>query len=52
MKIVAINGSPRKNGNTAQVLEVVRREVEAAGWSSRCSSPGRRSIPAWPATTA
>ena len=23
MKIVAINGSPRKNGNTAQVLEVV-----------------------------
>ena len=31
MKIVAINGSPRKNGNTAQVLEVVRREVEAAG---------------------
>ena len=21
MKIVAINGSPRKNGNTAQVLE-------------------------------
>ena len=31
MKIVAINGSPRKNGNTAQLLEVVRREVEAAG---------------------
>ena len=28
MKIVAINGSPRKNGNTAQVLEAVRREVE------------------------
>ena len=43
MKIVAINGSPRKNGNTAQVLEVVRREVEAAGVES---------IPAWPATTA
>ena len=31
MKIVAINGSPRKNGNTAQVLEAVRREVEGAG---------------------
>ena len=31
MKIVAINGSPRKNGNTAQCLEAVGREVEAAG---------------------
>ena len=29
MKIVAINGSPRKNGNTAQCLEAVGREVEA-----------------------
>ena len=30
MKIVAINGSPRKDGNNAKLLEVVRREVEAA----------------------
>ena len=27
MKIVAINGSPRKNGNTALVLEAHRRGV-------------------------
>ena len=27
MKIVAINGSPRKNGNTARCLEAVGREV-------------------------
>ena len=52
MKSVAINGSPRKNGNTAQVLEVVRREVEAAGVEFQVFQPGRRSIPAWPATTA
>ena len=31
MKIVAINGSPRKDGNNAQLLEVVRKEVEADG---------------------
>jgi len=31
MKIVAINGSPRKNGNTAQLLEIARKEIEAAG---------------------
>lgn len=33
MKIVAINGSPRKNGNLTQLLEVVRREVELPAWS-------------------
>ncbi len=31
MKIVAINGSPRKNGNTARLLEAVGKEVRAAG---------------------
>ena len=36
MKIVAINGSPRKNGNTAQVLEVVRR----GGGGRRGGVPG------------
>lgn len=40
MKIVAINGSPRKNGNTAQVLEAVRREVEAAGVEFQVFQPG------------
>ena len=40
MKIVAINGSPRKNGNTAQVLETVRREVEASGVEFEVFQPG------------
>ena len=40
MKIVAINGSPRKNGNLAQLLEVVRREVEAAGVEFEVLQPG------------
>ena len=40
MKIVAINGSPRKNGNLAQLLEVVRREVEAAGEDFEVLQPG------------
>lgn len=40
MKIVAINGSPRKNGNTAQCLDVVRREVEAAGVEFQVFQPG------------
>lgn len=40
MKIVAINGSPRKNGNTAQLLESVRKEVEAAGVEFEVLQPG------------
>lgn len=40
MKIVAINGSPRKQGNTAQLLEAVRREVEAAGVEFQVFQPG------------
>ena len=40
MKIVAINGSPRKNGNTAQCLEAVRREVAAAGVEFQVFQPG------------
>lgn len=45
MKIVAINGSPRKNGNTAQVLEVVRKEVEAAGVEFEVFQPGAKVHP-------
>ena len=45
MKIVAINGSPRKNGNTAQVLEAVRREVEAAGVEFQVFQPGAKVHP-------
>ena len=40
MKIVAINGSPRKGGNNAQLLEVVRKEVEAAGVEFEVVQPG------------
>ena len=45
MKIVAINGSPRKNGNTAQVLEAVRREVEAAGVEFQVFQPSAKVHP-------
>ena len=31
MKVVAFNGSPRKEGNTAQSLEIVLAELQAAG---------------------
>ena len=40
MKIVAINGSPRKNGNTARCLEAVGQEVTAAGVEFRVFQPG------------
>lgn len=40
MKIVAINGSPRKNGNTARCLEAVGREVEAADVEFQVFQPG------------
>ena len=40
MKIVAINGSPRKNGNTALLLDTVRKEVEAAGVEFQVFQPG------------
>ncbi len=31
MKVVAFNGSPRKGGNTSQLLQVVLKELEQAG---------------------
>ena len=31
MKVVAFNGSPRKNGNTNELLSVLRSRIEAAG---------------------
>ena len=40
MKMVAINGSPRKNGNTALLLDAVRQEVEAAGVEFQVFQPG------------
>ena len=40
MKIVAINGSPRKNGNTALCLEAAGREIQAAGVEFQIFQPG------------
>ena len=45
MKIVAINGSPRKNGNITQLLEVVRREVVSAGVEFEVLQPGPKVHP-------
>lgn len=50
-KIVAINGSLRKDENNAQLLEVVRREVEAAGVEFEVVQPGPTCTPAWPVIT-
>ncbi len=45
MKIVAINGSPRKNGNTARLLEAVGKEVRTAGVEFEVFQPGHRVHP-------
>ena len=45
MKIVAINGSPRKGGNLSDLLEVVRKEVEAAGVEFEVVQPGAKVHP-------
>jgi len=31
MKVIALNGSPRKNGNTAMMLDTVLAELEKEG---------------------
>ena len=31
MKVIAINGSPRKNGNTSQALKIMADELEEQG---------------------
>ncbi len=31
MKVIAINGSPRKNGNVARCLEIMAQEFEKEG---------------------
>lgn len=40
MRIVAINGSPRKDGNCTQIINVVRKAVEEAGVEFRELQPG------------
>ena len=45
MKIVAINGSPRRDGNIARCLEVVGGEVERAGVEFEVVQPGAKVHP-------
>lgn len=44
MKVVAINGSPRKGGNTQQLLETVLAPLAAAGWDTELLQLGGREI--------
>ena len=45
MKIAAINGSPRKNGNTALVLEAAGKEIQATGVEFQVFQPGAKVRP-------
>lgn len=44
MKIVAVNGSPRKEGNTRRLLEKVLGELQKAGWETESIQLGGRAI--------
>ena len=44
MKIIAINGSPRKNGNTRQLLEAVLAPLSRDGWETELVQVGGRNI--------
>ena len=45
MKVVAINGSPRKDGNCAQMLEVLGKVLEGEGIEFEVCQPGARVHP-------
>ena len=44
MKVLAINGSPRKNGNTAQLLQEVLAPLQNAGWETELVQLGGKKI--------
>ena len=44
MKIIAINGSPRKEGNTRRILDAVLAPLTQAGWEAEVVQLGGRSI--------
>jgi len=44
MKVVAINGSPRKNGNTRLLLEAVLEPLAKAGWETEYVQIGGKTI--------
>ena len=45
MKVVAINGSPRKGGNCAQMLEVLGKVLEQEGIEFEVCQPGAKVHP-------
>jgi multimeric flavodoxin WrbA len=44
MRVVAINGSPRRNGNTHQLLEAVLASLAEAGWDTEMVQVGGKSL--------
>jgi multimeric flavodoxin WrbA len=44
MKVVAINGSPRKGGNTSQLIRLALEELEAEGVETELVEPGAKHI--------
>ena len=44
MKVIAINGSPRKGGNTRAMLEAVLEPLQKAGWETELVQLGGRTI--------
>ena len=44
MKVIAINGSPRKGGNTHLLLETVLEPLKAAGWETELVQIGGKDI--------
>ena len=44
MKVVAFNGSPRANGNTAQSLQIVLKELEKEGISTELVQLGGKKV--------
>ena len=44
MKVVAFNGSPKSNGNTAQAINMVAEELENAGIEVEVIQVGNKAI--------
>ena len=44
MRAVAINGSPRRNGNTHQLLEAVLAPLSGAGWETELVQAGGKQL--------
>ena len=46
MKVLAINGSPRKNGNTALLLSTALEPLKQAGWETELVQLGGKKFTA------